>query len=108
MFDAMIGASDTDDISERQLQLRSLGNLPLIVIPHGHEGMFGLEPDKERVAEMRWQEAQWQLTKQSTDAKFEVAEASGHAVPLEQPDIVVDAIQELVTKWRVKMGDPPR
>jgi pimeloyl-ACP methyl ester carboxylesterase len=104
MFDAMIGVSDTDDISERQLQMRPLGNLPLIVIPHGHEGMFGLEPDKERVAEMRWQEAQWQLTKQSTDAKFEVAETSGHAVPLEQPDIVVDAIQELVTKWRAKMG----
>ena len=101
-FDALIEASDTDDISERQLNMRSLGSMPLIVIPHGREGMFGLAPDKERIAEMRWQEAQWQLTKHSTDAKFEVAEESGHGIPLEQPDIIVDAIRELVAKWRAK------
>ena len=104
MYGAMVDAMTADDISERQIQMRSLGNLPLIVIPHGREGTFGLAPDRERVAEMRWQELQWQLAKRSTDHKFEVAEASGHAIPLEQPDIVVDAIQELVTKWRTKVG----
>ena len=101
----MVDALNADDISERQIQMRSLGNLPLVVIPHGREGMFGLEPDRERVAEMRWQEAQWQLAKLSTDAKFEVAEMSGHGVPIDQPDIVVDAIQELVAKWRDKSDE---
>ena len=100
MFDAMIAASDADDASERQMEMRSLGNVPLIVIPHGREGMFGLAPDRERIAEKRWQELQAQLVKQSTDAKLEVAEMSGHGIPLEQPDIVVDAIKELVAKWR--------
>jgi pimeloyl-ACP methyl ester carboxylesterase len=101
MFDAMIEALDADDISERQMDMmRPLGNVRLIVIRHGREGMFGLAPDRERVAEMRWQELQAQLVKQSTDA--EVAEMSGHGIPLEQPDIVVDAIGELVTKWRAR------
>ena len=102
MFDAMIEASDADDVSERQMEMRPLGNVPLIVIPHGREGMFGLAPDKERLAEMRWQQLQTQLVKQSTDAKLEIAETSGHGIPLEQPDIIVDAIKELVAKRRAR------
>lgn len=104
MFDAMISALDADDISEGQMDMRPLGDVPLIVIPHGREGMFGLPPERERVAEMRWQQLQAQLAKQSTDAKLELAKLSGHAIPLEQPDIIVDAIRELVTKWRAKVG----
>lgn len=102
MFGAMIGASDADDASEQQLEMRPLGNVPLIVIPHGREGMFGLALERERIAETRWQELQAQLVKQSTDAKLEMAEKSGHSVPLEQPDIIVDAIKELVAKWRAR------
>jgi len=105
MFDAMVEALNADDISERQIRMRPLGNLPLIVIRHGREGMWGLAPDKERAAEARWQELQVQLVKKSTDAKFEVAEMSGHGIPLEQPDIIVDAIKQLVTKWRAKVGE---
>jgi pimeloyl-ACP methyl ester carboxylesterase len=45
-------------------------------------------------------ELQAQLVKQSTDAKLEVAEMSGHGIPLEQPGIIVDAIKEPVAKWR--------
>lgn len=82
IFDSMIEASDADDVSERQMEMRPLGNVPLIVIPHGREGMFTLAPDRERVAEMRWQEFQAQLVKHSTDAKLEVAEMSGHGIPL--------------------------
>jgi pimeloyl-ACP methyl ester carboxylesterase len=100
MFGALIESSDTDDISERQMDMRPLGNVPLIVIRHGREGMWGLAADKERRAEAQWQELQVQLLKKSTDAKLEVAEKSGHAIPLEQPEIVVDAIEELVAKWR--------
>jgi pimeloyl-ACP methyl ester carboxylesterase len=104
MFDALIEASDTDDISEHQMDMRGLGNVPLIVIRHGRQGMWGLVPDKERAAETRWQELQTQLVKKSTAAKLEVAEMSGHGIPLEQPDIIVDAIKQLVTKWRAKVG----
>lgn len=43
-FGAMIEASDTDDISERQMRMRQLGNLPLIVIRHGREGMWESGP----------------------------------------------------------------
>lgn len=102
MYDALISALGADEISERQMDMRPLGNVPLIVIPHGREGIFGLAPERERLAETRWQELQAQLVKQSTDAKLEVARMSGHAVPLEQPDVVVSAIEELVTKWRAR------
>lgn len=102
MFGALIEASDTDDISEHQMDMRQLGNMPLIVIRHGREGMWGLAADKERTAETRWQELQAQLAKKSTDGKLEVAEKSRHAIPLEQPDIIVDAILQLVTKWRAR------
>ena len=106
MFGALIDASDTDNISERQMDMRQLGNVPLIVIRHGREGMWGLAADKERAAEARWQELQAQLVQKATDAKLEVAERSGHAIPLEQPEIIVDAIQELVTKWRARNWRP--
>jgi pimeloyl-ACP methyl ester carboxylesterase len=102
MFGAMIDASNADDASEQQLEMRPLDNVPLIVIPHGREGMFGLAPEKERIADARWQELQAQLVKQSTDAKLQIAEKSGHSVPLEQPEIIVDAIKELAAKWRAR------
>jgi pimeloyl-ACP methyl ester carboxylesterase len=102
MFGAIIDASDADDISEHQMNMRPLGSVPLVVISHGREGMFGLAPDREHVAEVRWQESQSQLANQSTDAKLEIAAGSGHAIPLEQPDIIVTAIMELVTKWRAR------
>jgi pimeloyl-ACP methyl ester carboxylesterase len=41
-----------------------------------------------------------QLVKKSGDAKLEVADQSGHAIPLEQPEFVGAAIQEMVTTWR--------
>lgn len=98
----MIDAIDADDVSGRQMVMRSIGDVPLIVIRHGREGMFGLAPVKEQMAEARWQAAQKDLAKMSTDARLEVAAASGHGIPLEQPDVIVDAIEELVKKWRTR------
>lgn len=102
MFEAMIDAVDADDISERQMAMRSLGNVPLIVIRHGREGMFGLAPVREQIAEARWRAAQKELAQMSTDARLEVAATSGHGIPLEEPDVIVDAIEELVKKWRAR------
>jgi hypothetical protein len=59
----VIEALDTDDISERRMEMRALGSAPLIVIPHGREGMFGLAAEREQVPEMRWRELQAQLVK---------------------------------------------
>lgn len=98
---ALIDAVDADDISERQMVMRSLGDVPLIVIRHGREGMFGLAPVRERIA-ARWQAAQQELAQMSTDARLEVATTSGHGIPLDQPGVIVDAIEELVKKWRAR------
>ena len=66
----VIEALDTDDTSERRMEMRALGSAPLIVIPYGREDMFGLAPDRERVAEMQWQELQAQLVKSQPTPKW--------------------------------------
>ena len=50
----------------------------------------------ERV--QRWAELQSDLTRISLDSKRIVAEKSGHLIPLDQPELVVDVVKQLVEK----------
>jgi pimeloyl-ACP methyl ester carboxylesterase len=85
--------------SDKQVQAAgNLGDLPLIVIAHGDSSMFASLPAKEALqAEAAWQEAQKRLAGMSSNSQFIVAEGSGHAIPIEHPDVVIDAVQQILS-----------
>lgn len=78
-----------------------LGNLPLTVIRHGIPDIFSRMPAAEAIqAEQVWQEMQNLLAGLSSDSRSITAENSGHGIQLEQPELVVEAIRQMVDKIR--------
>jgi len=71
----------------------SLGSTPLIVVKHG-KPLTG----SQAFLEEGWSEAQARLAALSTDSNLLVAEQSGHAISLDQPELVVDLVRSLVEK----------
>jgi pimeloyl-ACP methyl ester carboxylesterase len=78
----------------------TLGDLPLIVLSHGHFDPSTLGADiTAEIAnqyEQTWQELQVELTALSSNSKRIVAEQSGHNIHLDQPELVISAIQDIV------------
>jgi len=68
----------------------TLGSMPLVVIA-AVSSMAGIP---------NWSTAQKEMAALSTQGSLVVAEHSGHAVQLEQPSIVLDAIDDVVAKVR--------
>lgn len=88
--------------SDRQVAATgTLGDLPLTVIRHGIPDLFSAMRDKDAEdAERAWQEMQRRLSLLSTRGQLMVAERSGHAIPIEDPEIVVRAVREMVEGCR--------
>jgi pimeloyl-ACP methyl ester carboxylesterase len=80
--------------------LPDLGGLPLAVITHGRAdwipGTFGLARSDLDQAELAWERHQARLAAKSSRARFCVAAASGHMIPVDQPELVVSEIQAMV------------
>jgi pimeloyl-ACP methyl ester carboxylesterase len=81
-------------------QLPSLGDLPLSVITHCRSDWvpeeFGLSQSELDDAESQWQRHQRLLTRLSTRASFHVAATSGHMIPIEQPELIVEQIGSII------------
>lgn len=71
----------------------SLGATPLVVVTHG-KPLIG----SQAFLEEGWHEAQRRLTELSSDSSLVVAEKSGHAISLDQPELVVKLVRELIEK----------
>jgi pimeloyl-ACP methyl ester carboxylesterase len=85
----------------RAAQITTLGDLPLIVLRHGKtQHMPGLSAEVNREFEQTWQQMQDELTAQSSRGKRIVAEKSGHYIQFDQPELVIDAIHEVVDAVR--------
>lgn len=81
----------------------SLGNIPLIVITRGEEGTPQETGEFQEFLNkwmQAWNQLQKNLVTKSTNAQQIFAEHSGHAVPRLQPEIIVQAVQEMVTAIR--------
>jgi pimeloyl-ACP methyl ester carboxylesterase len=78
----------------------TLGDLPLVVLSHGHFDPETMGADiSAEIAnqyEKVWQELQIELTALSSKGKRIVAEQSGHNIHLDQPELVISAIQEIL------------
>jgi len=80
------------------LQINSFGNLPLIVISAGHGDPLASFSDAEN--QHLWENfrvEQTELVALSSQGKQIIAEKSGHHIQLDQPEIVIDAILEMVS-----------
>ena len=87
----------------RARQIQSLGDIPLIVISAGRPaitaGLGISEADAEQFKALA-AELHIEMAALSPRGKRVIAEESGHYVPVEQPQVVVDAIREVVEAAR--------
>jgi pimeloyl-ACP methyl ester carboxylesterase len=75
---------------DAQLHSSSLGDKPLIVLASGLN-MKQLP---------NWPESQRLMSKLSTNGRLAVIEGSGHSIHVEQPAVVIDAVQQVLAQVR--------
>lgn len=74
-----------------------LGELPLIVISRGYwDPMPGFTNSENQEAWRKWQEMQSELLSLSSNSRQILATESEHSIHLQQPELVVDAINTVV------------
>jgi hypothetical protein len=74
----------------------SFGDLPLVVVSNG----LGYGPGKSAADNLVWDGLQKDLATASTNSVQVIATRSDHSIPTEQPDLVVEAVHEVVTAAR--------
>jgi pimeloyl-ACP methyl ester carboxylesterase len=80
--------------------LGSLGNLPLAVISRDPDRASRPEDIVSANREAHWSKLQEQLTELSSQANHVVAKGSGHSIPVQRPDVIVETLRELVAHAR--------
>lgn len=76
-----------------------LNDTPLAVIRHGMPTMFSyLIGENREESEQAWTELQAELARLSYDSKLIVAQDAGHDVYLDQPNLVANVIQQMVSR----------
>jgi pimeloyl-ACP methyl ester carboxylesterase len=75
-------------------------DLPLIVLMQGAppSRISGMTEEQSMAFARIWRELQQDLAGRSPKGEFRVAEKSGHFVQLDQPDLVIQAIRDLLGK----------
>jgi pimeloyl-ACP methyl ester carboxylesterase len=78
-----------------------LGDMPLVVLRHGIPESISflgapLSPELADQAEITWQTLQVELTNLSSNGKLIVAEDSRHNIQFDQPELVVNAVHEML------------
>ena len=101
--DAMEGAS-TEQLNESR---RSYGDMPLIVLTRG-DYVIGMPPefsnaDREAMKKI-WTELHLEMTALSTAGEHRVVPKAGHSIQRDQPQAVIDAVNEVVAAARVRMS----
>jgi pimeloyl-ACP methyl ester carboxylesterase len=94
-------AAEQDAIFESLEQVRaahitSLGNIPLIVLYRGiaDSPTPGMTPEENQ---QWWLGLQTELAALSPQGKLVLADRSGHHIQLDQPNLVIDAIEQVLT-----------
>lgn len=88
----------------RAAKIRSVGDIPLVVLRHGKPmppmKEMGMGPEDADHYERIWQELQEELVALSPRATLVVAEESGHMIHQEEPELVVRAVRDVVEAGR--------
>jgi pimeloyl-ACP methyl ester carboxylesterase len=91
-----------ESFAENRAHPMSLGNKPLMVLTAGSvqtEGT-GLSPEQADQLDMLHSESQAALTRRSENARQIIAEDSGHYLQVEKPELVRNAIRQVVEAAR--------
>ena len=67
-----------------------------MVLSHGNNPIPFLSEAENQQMEQAWQIMQAELAAQSSNGEQIVAEQSGHYIQLEQPQLVIDAVRQVV------------
>jgi pimeloyl-ACP methyl ester carboxylesterase len=83
----------------------SLGDIPLVVLTHANPPPpfppeLGIDDEEMRRYEETWRELQGELATLSSRGRVTVAEGAGHMIHHERPDLVVEAIREVIAAVR--------
>ena len=84
--------------AEQVCQVELAKDLPLAVLSHGVNMFADLSVREPEQAELIWQELQKSMANLSSDSTFEIVESSGHDIHIYQPQVVVEAIHQVVEK----------
>ena len=87
----------------RSVQDPSLGDIPLIVISASEfttSAVMSLSAEEQAQAMAAWAELQAELVTLSSNGKQVIAEGAEHHVHLDRPELVIDAIREVVEATR--------
>ena len=102
--------AETDSFNESLRQVgatRSLGDMPLVVLSHNPcatQTRFDQRSfERRESAEAAWEQLQEELARLSSRGCRRIATGSGHLVHRERPDLVVDAIRDVVTQCRTAL-----
>lgn len=100
---------ECSNMEEGSLQLKragtSLGNIPLTVVsakkPLIEKAIKGMiTQERADIMNKGWFEVQADLVSKSSQSKQIIAENSGHNIPYEQPEIIIEAVREMVESLR--------
>jgi pimeloyl-ACP methyl ester carboxylesterase len=89
----------------RAAQISTLGDIPLIVLSRGLGRMTagpGISAEDAELSGIANDEMQADLAALSSRGKHIIAEDSGHYIHIDQPELVIDAIRELVVEVRAQ------
>lgn len=103
-FNAAIAEMSSTFKDLTELKSGDLGDLPLVVIRQGRMGetarQMGLKGWQKEQLEKIWESLQKELAVLSSNSREVVAMESGHYVQFDQPELVIEAIRELVEEKR--------
>ena len=113
-FEALGFAYETIDFAAasatmtRAAEVQPLQSMPVAVLAHGEpfglsEEQLGFSPD---ALEAAWRAAQEQLATLTPTARFVIATESAHYVQLQQPDLVIEMVQQVVDAVRTPTSWP--
>ena len=97
---AELQALDATHAQMRAAGITTLGDIPLVVIRHGAEQPMMASPEVVAALDETFERLQGEMAALSSNGRLVVAEQSGHLVHLDEPDLVVDAIREVVVAAR--------
>lgn len=88
---------ETTHAQMRAANITTLDDIPIIVLRHGAEQPMMASPEVVQALEETFAKLQEEMAALSSNGRVIVADRSGHAIHLDQPELVIEAIREVVT-----------
>ncbi len=95
--DEMITFEERMRCEEEMKAAPPMPDLPLVVLSRGLAPARSAKWPSERLEEL-WQEQQQELLEMVPQSKLLVAERSGHYIQRDQPELVIEAIREIINR----------